>query len=174
MTPTAKLDALTCSFCNKDQSEVAELVAGPGVYICNECIDLCNQIIALVVDHKKTGASKATRSSRSRVPPLIKAWDGLPDEDLLSEMVRAHAAHQNVDRAVAHHVAALRERGVSWAQIGEGLGMARQSAWERFSGEDLREDSEPEATVSGVSVGADGHTVRRASVGERRAARMDG
>jgi uncharacterized protein YukE len=129
VTPTAKLDALTCSFCNKDQSEVAKLVAGPGVYICN-------QIIAQEVDHKKTGASKATRSSKSRVPPPIKAWEGLSDGALLSEMVRAHAAHQNVDRAVAHHVAALRERGVSWARIGEALGMARQSAWERFCGED--------------------------------------
>ncbi len=136
MTPTARLEALTCSFCNKNQSEVAKLVAGPGVYICNECIDLCNQIIAQEVDHKKHGASKATRSSKSRVPRRIKAWEGLSDEDLLSEMVRAHAAHQNVDRAVAHHVAALRERGVSWARIGEALGMARQSAWERFSGED--------------------------------------
>lgn len=136
MTPTAKLDALTCSFCNKDQSEVTKLVAGPGVYICNECIDLCNQIMAQELDQKKTGARKVSRSSKSQVPPPIKAWEGLSDEDLLSEMVRAHAAHQNVDRAVAHHVAALRERGVSWARIGEALGMARQSAWERFSGED--------------------------------------
>jgi ATP-dependent protease Clp ATPase subunit len=136
VTPTASLEALTCSFCNKDQSEVTKLVAGPGVYICNECIDLCNQIIAQEIDRKTVGASKATRSSKSRVPPPIKAWEGLSDEDLLSEMVRAHAAHQNVDRAVAHHVAALRGRGVSWARIGEALGMARQSAWERFSGED--------------------------------------
>lgn len=51
-------------------------------------------------------------------------------------MVRAHAAHQNVDRAIAHHVAALRARGISWARVGEALGMTRQSAWERFSGED--------------------------------------
>lgn len=136
MTPTASLDALTCSFCNKDQSEVAKLVAGPGVYICNECIDLCNQIITKELDSNKAGASKATRSSKSGAPPPIKAWEGLSDEDLLAEMVRAHAAHQNVDRAVAHHVAALRERGVSWARIGEALGMARQSAWERFSGEE--------------------------------------
>lgn len=136
MSPTAKLDALTCSFCNKDQSEVAKLVAGPGVYICNECVDLCNEIIAQELDHKKAGASNATRPSKPRVPPRIKAWEGLSDEDLLSEMVRAHAAHQNVDRAVAHHVAALRGRGVSWARIGEALGIARQSAWERFSGED--------------------------------------
>lgn len=36
---------LKCSFCGKNQEQVAKLVAGPGVYICNECIDLCNEII---------------------------------------------------------------------------------------------------------------------------------
>lgn len=57
------------------------------------------------------------------------------DEELLAEMVHAHAAHETVDRAVAHHVAALRTRGVTWARIGGTLGMARLSAWERFSDE---------------------------------------
>jgi hypothetical protein len=71
-----------------------------------------------------------------RGPACLKVWAGLSDEDLLREMVRAHAAHHNVDRAVKRHVAALRERGTSWARIGEALGMTRQSAWERFSGEE--------------------------------------
>ena len=136
MTPTAILEALTCSFCNKSQSEVAKLVAGPGVYICNECIDLCNQIISQELDCNADQPTRRNRSTKSKDPTTIKAWEGLSDEDLLGEMVRAHAAHQNVDRAVAHHVAALRTRGVSWARIGEALGMARQSAWERFSGEE--------------------------------------
>ena len=34
-----------CSFCGKNQDEVAKLIAGPDVYICNECIDLCNEIV---------------------------------------------------------------------------------------------------------------------------------
>jgi ATP-dependent protease Clp ATPase subunit len=136
VTPTATLEALTCSFCNKSQSEVAKLVAGPGVYICNECIDLCNQIISQELDRNGDRLTQRSRSTKSKDPTTIKAWEGLSDEDLLGEMVRAHSAHQNVDRAVAHHVAALRARGVSWARIGEALGMARQSAWERFSGED--------------------------------------
>jgi ATP-dependent Clp protease ATP-binding subunit ClpX len=37
---------LTCSFCGKSQEEVKKLIAGPAVYICDECIDLCNDIIA--------------------------------------------------------------------------------------------------------------------------------
>ena len=36
---------LKCSFCGKTQDQVRKLVAGPGVYICDECIELCNEII---------------------------------------------------------------------------------------------------------------------------------
>ena len=38
-------DLLKCSFCGKSQKQVRKLIAGPGVYICDECIDLCNEII---------------------------------------------------------------------------------------------------------------------------------
>lgn len=41
-----KAEKLTCSFCGKAQDEVRKLVAGPGVYICDECVELCNEIIA--------------------------------------------------------------------------------------------------------------------------------
>ena len=43
---TDKSTDLLCSFCGKSQSEVKKLIAGPGVYICDECIELCNDIIA--------------------------------------------------------------------------------------------------------------------------------
>ena len=36
---------LKCSFCGKGQDEVKKLIAGPSVFICNECVDLCNEII---------------------------------------------------------------------------------------------------------------------------------
>ncbi|MBT5568454.1 MAG: ATP-dependent Clp protease ATP-binding subunit ClpX, partial [Acidimicrobiaceae bacterium] len=38
-------ELLKCSFCGKTQKQVKKLIAGPGVYICDECIDLCNEII---------------------------------------------------------------------------------------------------------------------------------
>ena len=38
-------DLLKCSFCGKSQKQVKKLIAGPGVYICDECVDLCNEII---------------------------------------------------------------------------------------------------------------------------------
>ncbi len=48
MTPKrgGKDGMLFCSFCGKSQKEVRKLIAGPSVYVCNECIDLCNEIIA--------------------------------------------------------------------------------------------------------------------------------
>lgn len=50
---TSGMDAVHCSFCGKSQDEVKKIVAGPGVYICNECVDLCQQIIeqGLAEDH---------------------------------------------------------------------------------------------------------------------------
>ncbi|HLS72724.1 MAG TPA: ATP-dependent Clp protease ATP-binding subunit ClpX [Actinomycetaceae bacterium] len=42
---TEGADLLKCSFCGKSQKQVKKLIAGPGVYICDECIDLCNEII---------------------------------------------------------------------------------------------------------------------------------
>ena len=45
MKVEAQTDKLHCSFCGKSQDEVKKLIAGPSVYICNECVDLCNDII---------------------------------------------------------------------------------------------------------------------------------
>lgn len=50
--------ALSCSFCGKSQKEVKKLIAGPGVYICDECIDLCNDIIA--EERERDQTQKAT------------------------------------------------------------------------------------------------------------------
>jgi hypothetical protein len=136
MPRTVTREAMCCSFCGKTQLEVAKLVAGPGVFICNECIDLCNQIIAEALPGQDSSATEKQATTDATEPPEIRTWDGLSDEDLLHEMVQAHAAHHNVDRAVRRDVQALRERGMSWARIGEALGMTRQSAWERFSAEE--------------------------------------
>ncbi len=46
----SKSSSLQCSFCTKTQDEVRKLVAGPGVYICDECIDLCNDILTEELD----------------------------------------------------------------------------------------------------------------------------
>ena len=50
---------LVCSFCNRSQEEVRKLIAGPSVYICDECIDLCNDIIAEEVDTESPAPSQS-------------------------------------------------------------------------------------------------------------------
>jgi hypothetical protein len=110
---------LRCSFCNKSRHEVEKLIAGPGVYICGECVELCNQILA--VDGPLDLVSDLSRQS---------------DQELVDILVRIHSSHASVDRTAQQFVRELRRRQVTWARIGEALGMTRQSAWERFSGEE--------------------------------------
>ena len=54
MTETKEQKKLHCSFCGKNQDEVKKLIAGPSVYICNECVDLCNDIIEEEVKHEES------------------------------------------------------------------------------------------------------------------------
>ena len=60
--------SLNCNFCGKSQKEVKKLIAGPGCYICDECIDLCNNII--FEDSLKN--SKKTYSDNVPKPDEIK------------------------------------------------------------------------------------------------------
>ena len=55
-----------CSFCGKSQKEVKKLIAGPTVYICDECIGLCNDIIAEEIerDEKQDSQAPASRARR--------------------------------------------------------------------------------------------------------------
>ena len=54
---------LYCSFCGKSQHEVKKLIAGPSVFICDECIDLCNEII-----RDEQPAGEAARDGRGDLP----------------------------------------------------------------------------------------------------------
>ncbi len=57
---------LKCSFCGKSQEQVRKLIAGPGVYICDECVDLCNEILdEELYDGQSQNSSSAAQSSSS-------------------------------------------------------------------------------------------------------------
>lgn len=109
-----------CSFCLKPSSVVEKLIGGPGVYICIECVALCDEILADASPH-------------DRVAP----WDREQSlAGVLALLPKVAAAGRQVEENLAKWVQRARELGATWAQIGETLGMARQSAWERFSGEE--------------------------------------
>jgi len=63
-------DLLKCSFCGKSQKQVKKLIAGPGVYICDECIDLCNEII-------EEELAEATESGMVELPKPKEIFDFL-------------------------------------------------------------------------------------------------
>lgn len=109
---------LLCSFCGKSQHQVEKLIAGPrGVFICNECIGLCNKVLAgePIPDHTS-----------------FKPLD-LPTDQLLTLLPSVNFATEGNRDFLQALVDRLREREVSWAAIAEPLGVSRQSAWERFS-----------------------------------------
>src|SRR5216683_1344053 len=110
-----------CSFCLKPTAEVATMVAGAGVYICNECVALCVELI----ETKPAGM------------PKLASWkERVSDQELLTTLPKIAAAGTQVDRQLAEWVTHARARGITWTRIGAALGMTRQSAWERFSGEE--------------------------------------
>jgi ATP-dependent protease Clp ATPase subunit len=107
-----------CSFCGKSQTEVKKLVAGPGVFICDECVELCLPIIA---------EKRSTIAAPGSLLP-----DNAPTEKLLKTLAGYNGAFESVGTAMQDIVDILREREVSWAAIGQVLAVSRQAAWKRF------------------------------------------
>jgi ATP-dependent Clp protease ATP-binding subunit ClpX len=110
--------ALHCSFCGKSQHQVEKLIAGPWIFVCNECVRLCDKILDGDYVPDPTSAFK----------PLDR-----PTDQLLSQMGSVNYAADGAREFLQQIVDTLRSREVSWADIGEHLGVSRQSAWERFS-----------------------------------------
>ncbi|HZF90071.1 ATP-dependent Clp protease ATP-binding subunit ClpX, partial [Streptomyces sp.] len=103
-------DLLKCSFCGKSQKQVKKLIAGPGVYICDECIDLCNEIIE----------EELAETSEVR-------WEELPKpreiyEFLEGYVVGQEAAKKALSVAVYNHYKRV--------QAGENGGSSREDAIE--------------------------------------------
>jgi len=65
---------LVCSFCGKSQDEVRKLIAGPTVYICDECIDLCNDIIAEECDQEEALSSTSAVPKPSEIKKVLDQY----------------------------------------------------------------------------------------------------
>ena len=114
----ATLEGKICSFCGKPGSRKNRLAGGLGAMICFECIEYFHQDV----------------SSPKRVAAQTRpVWDEMTDAELLDTFTLVlKSAEQNAAFA-AEWVELLRQRKLSWAEIGKGLGVSRQAAWERFS-----------------------------------------
>ena len=103
------------------------LISGVGVYICNECVATAGEHLARLGTVTK------------KVPYDAAAHFRLFETNkLLNNVSAIEPLHQDVSAQQALMVAILRERAVSWADIGQALGVTRQAAWRRFA-------TEPEA-----------------------------
>jgi ATP-dependent Clp protease ATP-binding subunit ClpX len=112
-------DPLHCTFCLKWAGEVKKLIAGPGrIFICDECVGLCDAIIA--------GRTPTVDGERFKM-------ENIASETLLARLKPIEMTLQGMGNQLQKVVEELRGREVSWARIGEALGVSRQSAWERFS-----------------------------------------
>jgi ATP-dependent protease Clp ATPase subunit len=118
MQMDATLEGKMCSFCGKPGSRKNRLAGGLGAMICFECIEYFHQDI----------------SSEKRVAARTRpVWDEMSDADLLQTFTLVlKSAEQNTAFA-GEWVELLRQRKLSWAEIGKALGVSRQAAWERFS-----------------------------------------
>ena len=110
-----------CSFCGKAQTDVKTLVAGPGVFICDECVQLCQAII-----HRRPATPTPQQEPNSLLP------DNAATETLLKTLSGYNGAFEVIDTGMQDIVDILREREVSWAIIGQTLAVSRQAAWKRF------------------------------------------
>jgi ATP-dependent Clp protease ATP-binding subunit ClpX len=124
MTPAkAPKHEMFCSFCGKSQVMVKKLIAGPAVFICDECVNLCVNIIAETPDPPDPSAKQ----------PKFD-WPGdMPTENLLKLLKNQEKTYDEVSARLQRSIDILRKREVSWQQIGDALGVSRQAAWERFS-----------------------------------------
>jgi ClpX C4-type zinc finger protein len=106
--------SLRCSFCGKPDGQVGKLIAGPKVFICDACVGVCNKIL-------------------EAMPAAFAGWGSMTNEQLLESLKPSIATIDAVRAVLQNQVEILRKREVSWAAIGDALGISRQAAWERFS-----------------------------------------
>lgn len=115
--------AVRCSFCARAEAAVSKIIAGPGVYICDGCVSLCDTILA---EDKAAGGNQ----------PRLPGWESMTDQELLEHLPRVAQVADQVEASLRQWVQRARERGITWSRIGAALQMTRQSAWGRFSGEE--------------------------------------
>ncbi len=96
---------LKCSFCGKSQEQVRKLIAGPGVYICDECVELCNEILDEELMEEGAAVSANTRDAESKPQKKRLASEGISFQDLpkpreIKKYLDEHVIGQNEAKKV--------------------------------------------------------------------------
>ncbi|QSQ17319.1 MULTISPECIES: ATP-dependent Clp protease ATP-binding subunit ClpX [Myxococcus] len=92
---------LCCSFCGKSQKEVKKLIAGPTVYICDECIGLCNDIIAEEIDREETKDTKLRIPRPSEIKAVLDEYVIGQERAKKTLSVAVHNHYKRIESKVA-------------------------------------------------------------------------
>ena len=111
----------SCSFCGKPNTEVEQLVAGPGVFICNQCVELA---LVVVEDAASATPEEATRRRAAYQDPST--------EDLLTMLPALVKSADRVEAELATSVNHLRARGAGWQTIADAAGLSAEATRRRF------------------------------------------
>jgi len=109
----------SCSFCGKRGTADTRYAAGLGAFMCTECLTSFSEAFA----------------APENVNQRVLGWtdDSMSDADMLARLPLIAGTAAQVDRYLRLWVGRIRERHISYAEIGKALGVSRQAAWERFS-----------------------------------------
>lgn len=119
-TPTPPTTVLaSCSFCGKDNTEVNKLIAGAGVYICDECVGLCTDILA--------APSPAEEAVSRR-----EAFENRSADQILAVLPSVARTAEAVESELRELVRRLRTADISWEDIAWRLGTDPEEARTRF------------------------------------------
>jgi hypothetical protein len=118
--PAAEIIAY-CSFCGRPNTAVARLVAGPGVYICNECVELSAAVVA-----------EAARTSSAEFSRRLSQYRDRSTEDILAMLPALVRSADRVQSELTGWISRLRERGTDWQTIAGAAGVSADNARERF------------------------------------------
>jgi ClpX C4-type zinc finger len=121
-TPAATEEVIaSCSFCFKPNTAVKRLVAGPGAFICNECVDLSVTIVAATADITSVESARLRAEARD-----------LPVPDMLNMLPGLARSAARAEAELARWVGRLRDKGTDWLQIADVLGTSADDARQRY------------------------------------------
>jgi ATP-dependent Clp protease ATP-binding subunit ClpX len=121
MTKSAFDAHLKCSFCGKSQEKVRKLIAGPGVYICDECVELCNEILdeELLENHGSMAQAPVRPDLRKKKETIPLTLGQIPKPRELKNFLDEHVIGQNEAKKVLSVSVYNHYKRLSYAQVKE-------------------------------------------------------
>ncbi len=132
---TAQFWRLHGNFCSKPDHDVKVLVAGPGIFVCDECVALAGTVIE-ETEAKSSGSRMSPEATEKKMQSYYSFLEGQEPEKLLEGLVNVERTRKGIYKHQQVVVDILRAKRFRWAEIGDALGVSRQAAWQRFGASD--------------------------------------